>query len=149
MELSVQMEKTNEENYKTNQSNHEDSMDDIQQLQANLARRQRTLRQMSDDVLWLLRQKVGRYRWTGTRRDLVELVHIVWQQGVCLDEQAKALQQMELIRRVFRVVGQEAPHQISCMLRGIQNRTKPTLSMLWRYEHIDAQSPIQRFLSCH
>lgn len=113
-------------------------MDEIESLQRNLERRQQTLRQMGDDLQWLISQEPGRYRWISTQRDLLELVDIVWQQERCRDEQGRPLSRRELVDLAFRAVSRLPPRHVACLVQRIRNRSRPSLSLFCRYEQAAA-----------
>lgn len=121
-------------------------MTEMEQFQQSLARRQYALQQMDDDLQWLIDQPAGTYVWTGTHRDLIEMIDIVWHQGVCLDGQARPLSKRTLASRAFRAIGKEPPRQLSRTIQRIRDRQSPTLSILYRYEHLHAPQPAKRII---
>lgn len=85
--------------------------------------KERALRTMENDMLWLLEQKGSKgYRWASTKRDLVEMVHEVWLRGVVYDFTGRVLPFTHLLKRVCDIVGVAVPKKPTSMLDNIAHR---------------------------
>lgn len=121
-----------------------------------LPRRDHIENSMEADLLWLIRQKEGKYRWIGTKRELVEMTHRVWLRNVVFDPTGRVMPFTHLLRRVCEVVGMEVPKKPTAMLDNIVHRKNhDLLCMEQRYLRIIEsmeeegvqERPIQRFLA--
>ncbi len=120
-----------------------ETIDDIVLRQQRRLRAQRTI---VGDVGWLVAQPAGSLVWAAPVRDLIELVHVAWQQRQLVDRLGMPFTQRELMRRAFAVVGRRLPRNIAAEIVLIERRLlKP--SMVERYAAMgEAQGCIRRFL---
>lgn len=78
-------------------------------------------------------------RWSGTRRDLVELVAIVAQRKVICDRRGMPLSQNKLARMAFDAVGLRPPTHVSSIVYAIRNRITPMPPLSKRIEGSTSQ----------
>lgn len=124
-----------------------ETTDEFDMMQQRIASRQQALRQMTDDLRWLLSQPAGCVTWTATKRDLVELAHWVWTQQTLLDDRGRPMARNQLVRRAFAAVGLPTPASVATIVALIQNRLSERLSMLFRYEALAGEEHIiNRFI---
>ena len=98
-----------------------------------MRRRQRALGDMAHDVGWLVRQPRGSQRWTGTQRDLVEMVHAAWRTGTIAGDDGLPLSQRRIAELAFAAVGRKAPKALTHIVCCIGNRADTRRSMVERY----------------
>lgn len=116
-------------------------------MQQRVASRQQALRQMTDDLRWLLSQPLGSVTWTATKRDLLELVHWVWTQHSLLDDRGRPMTRSQLVGRAFTAVGLPIPTGVATIVAQIKDRLSERLSMLYRYEALAGEDHIiNRFI---
>ena len=113
--------------------------DELQQMRRRMERRQEAMGRMTADLQWLIGQPSGSLTWTGTQRDLVEMVHLVWMRNAVTDRQGRPCTQNELARRAFRAVGRPVPPSLPRIVSRVQNRVTAGLSMVERYERLAGQ----------
>lgn len=71
---------------------------------------------------WLISQCAGTVLWHSTKRDLVELVSVVAQQGVLKDRRGLPLSQNKLAALAFTACGMKPPKHVSSIVWRIRNR---------------------------
>ena len=96
--------------------------DELQQMRRRMERRQEAMGRMTADLQWLIGQPSGSLTWTGTQRDLVEMVHLVWMRNAVTDRQ-----------------GRPVPPSLPRIVSRVQNRVTAGLSMVERYERLAGQ----------
>ena len=120
--------------------------------------KENALRAMEADLLWLLNEgESRRYKWTSTKRDLVEFVHVVWLRDVVYDSVGRVLPFTYLLRKVCDIVGVAEPKKPTAMLDTIAHRkNQEKLCITHRYmrilqdmqhmQHPAPPRPILRFM---
>lgn len=105
--------------------------------------RRQALRQMTADLQHLVDSEAGTAEWHRTKRDLVELIHVVWQQQTIIDEQGYRASQLWLARRAFRAVGwpEPKPSRLTSDVWAIGRRRSRRRSLLSCYEQLALQRP--------
>ncbi|MBM6993113.1 MAG: hypothetical protein I3J02_07610 [Prevotella sp.] len=120
--------------------------DELLIINQRLRSRNRALQRMAQDMGWLIRQPEGSLRWTGTQRDLVEMVHRVWQQHTLIDPTGMPYQQVQIARMAFAAIGQKVPKAFTRIVCDTEIRLDPNRSMVTRYERLaDEENIINRF----
>ncbi len=120
---------------------------EIEKMNARLRSRNQALEKMADDLEWLIGEPPGRWLWTGTQRDLAELVHRVWMQRRLYDDRALPYTQRQLARRAFSAVGREMPRWLTRIICDTEQRYDADLSLTARYERwADEDNIIHHFL---
>ncbi len=95
--------------------------------------RQRALKRMADDMAWLIRQPSGSLHWTSTQRDLVEMVHIAWQQGTITDAYGNPMSQQHIAQLAFAAMGLKVPKALTHIVCCLDNRQDARRSIVNRY----------------
>lgn len=97
-----------------------------------------------DDFAELMRcSPEHRLYWMGTKRDLVELSHIVWESGRLLDERGMPLGFNDIVRRVFRILHATPPSRPSGVLDKIRRRKNIRVRpLIDRYMHLKFREAI-------
>lgn len=117
-------------------------MTDLEQIIHRRQLRFRALDRMAADLEWLLSLPAGSVAWLGTQRDLVEMVHLVWQQRKLIDTLGLPLSQAELARRAFAAVGRRLPTRLTRVVSDLGERLSDDRSMVRRYERLDGETNI-------
>ena len=97
-----------------------------------------------DDFATLLRQSPeDGWHWEGTKCDLIELAHAVWETGKILDERCQPIGFHELVRRIFTVLNIVPPKHPSGVLEKVRQRKNIRVSpiherymLLYTVQHI-------------
>lgn len=116
-------------------------IDEYEQQQRRLARRQEALRRLTADVRHLVSQPPASVVWHRTKTDLVEMVNLAWGTHEITDEYGRPRKRADLARRAFRAVGLDAPHSLTHWVWKINNRTTDRRSVLRTYLR-DTASPL-------
>jgi len=108
-----------------------------------LQEKEQALCAMEADLLWLLNEgESRRYKWTSTKRDLVEFVHVVWLRDVVYDSVGRVLPFTYLLRKVCDIVGVAEPKKPTAMLDTIAHRkNQEKLCITHRYMRILQDMP--------
>ncbi len=114
-----------------------ENLHDYELTQQLVVRRRQVLRQMSDDVRWLIAQPADSWIWVSSQRDLVDLIHTVWLQQTITDDLVRPLSQAKLCQLAFAAVGLPMPSNVASIVRKVCNRSNERLSMLYRYEAME------------
>lgn len=113
-------------------------MNELEQMQQRLQRRHRALERMTADLDWLIAQPRGSLRWLSTKRDLVEMVHLVWLSQRLCDSRGRLFTRPTLASLAFAAVGMDAPQSLRHVVYELRNRRTSSLSMLHRYQQLEA-----------
>ncbi len=106
---------------------------EMELMRQRMRRQSDALKQMTADLQWLITQPAGSLQWTGTQRDLVEMIHLVCTQRTLVDAQGRPHTQQGLARLAFAAIGRHVPVSLPRIVSLVQNRQTPQLSMLYRY----------------
>lgn len=117
-------------------------MNEIELMQHHRAQCQKALLRMSSDLSHLISPRSQPLIWLGTQRDLVEMVHLVWQQHTVADRQGILYGQNALARKAFAAVGLTVPRHIPHIVHALSQRLDPSRSMLRRYIEMDDEADI-------
>ena len=108
--------------------------------------RRKALARLTADVQWLIGQAPNSVEWKSTRRDLVEMIDLVWMQRACIDRLGRPYTRRQLAREAFAVVRQTMPRCLERVVSQIRERVSAELSILYRYQQlIDEPNIIRRF----
>jgi hypothetical protein len=110
---------------------------DLQMIDEAIQKRRRVLKQMTEDVRWLMAQPAESVGWTSTQRDLLELVQVAWTQKTLTDEQGRLLTRKVICDKTFGAVGYPVPVNVAGIIRRMMGRRKAYLTLVHRYEYID------------
>ena len=117
-------------------------MTELELITQRYRRRQAALQRMVADMRWLIAQRPGSLRWTGTQRDLVEMVHLVWLQHSIIDNRGCPYTRRRLAAMAFAAVGRAVPGSLSRIVSFVSARVSPELSMVSRYEQLALEDHI-------
>lgn len=99
------------------------------------------------DLAWLVAQPKDSVVWTGTRRDLVEMVQLTWLQHTIIDDRGCPCPRKRIAEMAFAAVGLSVPKNLSHIVSAIGERISPDSSMLSRYRRLaNDENVIRRFI---
>lgn len=67
-------------------------------------------------------EQPGRHRWLGTAADLVELVHLMWLNGLTIDEQGNLLCFTHTVNRLCQRLSVKPPTNATAVMNNIKRR---------------------------
>lgn len=108
-------------------------INEFEQQQQRVARRQEALRRLTADVRHLVSQPPNSVVWPRTRTDLVEMVDLAWRTREITDTYGRPCTRTELARRAFRAVGLPEPSSLTHYVWKIANRANDDRSVLRSY----------------
>lgn len=114
----------------------------IDMMLRQMERRNRAMARMTQDLAWLIAQPDDSVKWNTTQTDLVEMVHLVWQQRTLIGPDGMPYTRIALARKAFAAIGRPVPHSLPHIVLVIQNRVNPNRSILCRYEFWENESNI-------
>ena len=96
----------------------------------------------------MLLPAAGEVRWLGTVSDLVELVHIMWYDGLTIDEHGQVLNFSTSVNRLCERLGLRAPRKPNTVMNNIRNRKNYDRMLLVRCQHLmeQGEEPLARFI---
>ena len=82
----------------------------------------------------LAMQQDGNLVWNGTKRDLMEATHIVWNTGRIADSSGRPMAFISMLRQLCRVLQTDIPHSPSAFVSSLSRRKNiRSCSVLDRY----------------
>lgn len=108
-------------------------LNEFEQQQRRVARRQEALRRLTAYVRHLVSQPPGSVVWTRSRTDLVEMVDLAWRTQEITDAYGRPCRRTDLAHRAFRAVGLAEPSSITHLVWKIGRRTNDHRSVLRSY----------------
>ncbi len=108
-------------------------IDEYEQQQQRLARRQQALRRLTADVRHLVGQPPASVVWRRSKTDLVEMVNLAWATREITDEYGRPRKRADLARCAFRAVGLDMPRSLTHWVWKINNRASDQRSVLRAY----------------
>lgn len=96
----------------------------------------------------MLLPAAGEVRWLGTVSDLVELVHIMWYDGLTIDEHGQVLNFSTSVNRLCERLGLRAPRKPNTVMNNIRNRKNYDRMLIVRCQHLmeQGEEPLARFI---
>lgn len=96
----------------------------------------------------MLLPAAGEVRWLGTVSDLVELVHMMWYDGLTIDEHGQVLNFSTSVNRLCERLGLHAPRKPNTVMNNIRNRKNYDRMLLVRCQHLmeQGEEPLARFI---
>ena len=96
----------------------------------------------------MLLPAAGEVRWLGTVSDLVELVHMMWYDGLTIDEHGQVLNFSTSVNRLCERLGLRAPRKTNTVMNNIRNRKNYDRMLLVRCQHLmeQGEEPLARFI---
>ena len=96
----------------------------------------------------MLLPAAGEVRWLGTVSDLVELVHMMWYDGLTIDEHGQVLNFSTSVNRLCERLGLRAPRKPNTVMNNIRNRKNYDRMLLVRCQHLmeQGEEPLARFI---
>ena len=84
----------------------------------------------------------------GTVSDLVELVHIMWYDGLTIDEHGQVLNFSTSVNRLCERLGLRAPRKPNTVMNNIRNRKNYDRMLIVRCQHLmeQGEEPLARFI---
>lgn len=96
----------------------------------------------------MLLPAAGEVRWLGTVSDLVELVHMMWYDGLTIDEHGQVLNFSTSVNRLCERLGLRAPRKPNTVMNNIRNRKNYDRMLIVRCQHLmeQGEEPLARFI---
>ena len=96
----------------------------------------------------MLLPTAGEVRWLGTVSDLVELVHMMWYDGLTIDEHGQVLNFSTSVNRLCERLGLRAPRKPNTVMNNIRNRKNYDRMLIVRCQHLmeQGEEPLARFI---
>lgn len=100
-------------------------------------------------VRLMLLQTEGEVQWLGTVSDLVELVHMMWYDGLTIDECGQVLNFSTTVDRLCRRLNLRAPRKPNTVMNNVRKRKNPDLLLIARCQRLmeQGEDPLARFLA--
>ena len=87
-------------------------------------------------------------RWLGTVSDLVELVHMMWYDGLTIDEHGQVLNFSTTVNLLCERLHLPSPRKPNTGMNNVRKRKNPDLLLLTRCRHLmeQGEEPLGRFI---
>lgn len=87
-------------------------------------------------------------RWLGTVSDLVELVHMMWYDGLTIDEHGQVLNFSTTVNLLCERLNLPSPRKPNTVMNNVRKRKNPDLLLLTRCRHLmeQGEEPLGRFI---
>lgn len=87
-------------------------------------------------------------RWLGTVSDLVELVHMMWYDGLTIDEHGQVLNFSTTVNLLCERLHLRSPRKPNTVMNNVRKRKNPDLLLLTRCRHLmeQGEEPLGRFI---
>ena len=87
-------------------------------------------------------------RWLGTVSDLVELVHMMWYDGLTIDEHGQVLNFSTTVNLLCERLHLSSPRKPNTVMNNVRKRKNPDLLLLTRCRHLmeQGEEPLGRFI---
>lgn len=87
-------------------------------------------------------------RWLGTTTDLVELVHIMWYDGLTINQHGKLLNFSTSVNLLCLLLGVKPPRKPNTVMNNVRNRRRYESQLLVRCQRLMemGEEPLARFL---
>ena len=87
-------------------------------------------------------------RWLGTVSDLVELVHMMWYDGLTIDEHGQVLNFSTTVNLLCERLNLPSPRKPNTVMNNVRKRKNPDLLLLTRCRHLmeQGEEPLERFI---
>lgn len=87
-------------------------------------------------------------RWLGTVSDLVELVHMMWYDGLTIDEHGQVLNFSTTVNLLCERLNLRSPRKPNTVMNNVRKRKNPDLLLLTRCRHLmeQGEEPLGRFI---
>ena len=87
-------------------------------------------------------------RWLGTVSDLVELVHMMWYDGLTIDEHGQVLNFSTTVNLLCERLHLPSPRKPNTVMNNVRKRKNPDLLLLTRCRHLmeQGEEPLGRFI---
>lgn len=135
--------------YITITSKNNVTMNEWQLHQQRYTLRLRALERIAHDLMRVVSSPRPPLVWLGTQRDLVEMVHLTWQQQPICPQTGLPYTRQQLAREAFAAVGRRCTPYVNRIVYQLSQRADARLSVVERYICLDHEADILPHFVAH